>query len=176
MRSKTIFILVTLVLLGAGVFWIVHNMAKSASEARIVACLDNLYRIGQAIEKYRNLHDGEYPVTLQELYPKYLESQRSLKCFADYDNSSTIANSISYIYKKPEGTGDSKQIIARDKTRNHKGMGGYSVLYANGSVEWLSSSNVNPQPVQPPTTLPRSGAENLKWKPGLCWKRHLLSK
>src|SRR2546421_354608 len=39
----------------------------------------NIYEIKNAIDKYRNEHNGKYPDDLQSLIPKYLASEQILK-------------------------------------------------------------------------------------------------
>ncbi len=59
-------------------------------------CQQNLQEVYQAIERYRQRNNGQYPRQLNELVPRYLAEAGKLRCPAD-----TTPNPVSYRYFPP---------------------------------------------------------------------------
>ncbi len=101
------------------------------NKATILACEENLYKIGWGLTLYAKDNGGKFPETLNELVTKgYLADKKTLNCPAaarenspDYEYISGY--SIASPYEKP---------IVHDKQGNHKG--GKNVLYIDGKVSW----------------------------------------
>ena len=142
MHKKRFLLLAGFAVLCVGSWWVIHQMGKAEAKVRVVSCMTNLRCIGQAIKSYRDQNGGSYPNSLQELYPKYLEDRKRLRCLADFTATSREIGATSYLYFKPDGSTNATQIIARDKPGNHHGLNGYAVLYANGETEWVSTNTM----------------------------------
>lgn len=136
MKSKLLYACVVLFVLVLVSWLIIHQMGKAEARVRKATCHNNVQAIGRAIEGYRKEHDGNYPMTLEELYPKYLEDRRSLRCFGDFGGGAVNANISSYTYYMPESSPSPRMIIVRDKPGNHSGMNGHWNLYINGETVW----------------------------------------
>lgn len=138
MKKKYIYACAVLSVLTLISWLFIHQMGKSEARVRKTTCMNNLHLIGRAIEGYRKNHDGNYPVSLEELHPKYLEDRRSLQCCAVFGGTPTNADYLSYIYFRPETSLGHRAVIVRDKPGNHSFILGYGVLYANGETAWVN--------------------------------------
>jgi len=84
----------TLVVVASVIFLVVQQRftpATSAAESdeeqkNIEICMSHLRQIGIALNKYRQDHDGELPLALRDLYPKYASSEDIFFC----PNDSTV--------------------------------------------------------------------------------------
>jgi hypothetical protein len=133
---KIKYVLFSFLALAAWMFF--HQMGKDEARVRQTVCLNNLKLISRAIKDYRKDHGENYPLTLEELHPKYLEDRRSLRCFSVYGSTMTNAVTTSYIYFRPVSSSDPLTVIVRDKPENHSSLHGHSILYANGETVWIN--------------------------------------
>ena len=129
---------VAVVVLGAV---LLRQLGRAEEKARQCACRSNVKRIGEAIQAYRRDHAGQYPDSIHELYPQYLESLKTLVCPGDVREETSQENYTSYIYTKPHGEPEPGQIILEEREGNHhnwgKDLAGRMVLRADGRVEWV---------------------------------------
>lgn len=116
-------------------------------EKNIKTCASNLRKLGQALKQYTQEHNGRYPKSLLELFPKYIDDPAVFWCPGDKDSRrpKTIRNEsdtlVSYKYTPPEPGDDRKlwqiQIISDNSLDNHDGSG-QNVLMGDGVVVWIS--------------------------------------
>lgn len=141
-RKKSIIVtllcVVAVVVLGAV---LIRQLGRAEEKARRCACMSNVKRIREAIQAYRKDHTGQYPDSLHELCPQYLESLKTLVCPGDVREEATQEDYTSYIYTKPNGEAEPGQIILEEREGNHhnwgKDLAGRMVLRADGKVEWV---------------------------------------
>jgi hypothetical protein len=129
---------VMVVVLGA---FLLRQAGRSEEKARRAACLSNVKWIGKAITAYRDGRAGQYPQSLHELYPQYLESAKTLVCPGDRRKEMAQGTYTSYIYLRPNGETEPQQVIIEERTGNHSGWGkdlaGCTVLRGDGQVVWV---------------------------------------
>lgn len=135
MKGKILYARVVLVVLAMAAWLVICQMGKDAAKARKTVCLNNLQLIGRAITEYREDHSGNYPISLEALYPKYLVDRRSLRCFGDLNGTNTDVTS--YAYFRPEAPPSPRMVIVQDNPGNHSAMHGHWVLYGNGELAWV---------------------------------------
>lgn len=106
------------------------------SKAKILACEENIGKIGQAIRLYASEHDEKFPASLSELLQGgYIESER---CF-DCPSSPNVGTAKDPDYHYVTGytvTSPSASAILFDKEESHRE--GRHVLYVSGNIEWLA--------------------------------------
>ena len=123
-------------------------LARAREEARKANCKENLSQIGKAIYAFNQNHQGQFPSSLEALYPEYIRTFKVLRCPSTEDEPPA---QISYAYRQatPDAAADTP--IAWDKLTNHEGGG--NVLFADGSVHWFSEEDfqslVSRQPTSP---------------------------
>ncbi len=108
------------------------KQAMSAG-VQMAQCQQNMIDVYQAIERYRQRNNGQYPKSLDELTPRYLAEAGKLKCPADLTDKP-----VSYRYFKP--TKDSPETAPLLQCDHHKMMNQSVpiIVLKNGQV--LSSS------------------------------------
>jgi len=104
--------------------------------ARRVHCFGNLRRIGSALSSYHQ-DEGEYPASLQLLYPKYLDA-KDLVCPSDAVQNSEAGVYSSYLYEMPREQPGSEDIVVIEKVGIHEERGDLEavrgILYGDGTV------------------------------------------
>jgi len=103
-------------------------------EAPVIAeCETRLKTLGAALNRYEVSH-GEYPPSLESLYPEYLDSRRPFQCPADHRKLSS--GESSYSYTRPGKRVSDSAVISR--CRRHvagKGLPPFVILLRkDGSV------------------------------------------
>jgi len=110
---------------------------KIRTQAKIIACEENLRNIGLGLKLYANEHQGKFPPNMEALLENgYVEDERVFDCPA----SSHVGNAkepdyhyvTEYTIESP-----SEDEIVFDKTENHKG--GKHVLYISGDIKWIAA-------------------------------------
>ncbi len=112
------------------------SVEEPGPKSRKADCKRNLRHIGVGIVFYRNDNADEFPATLANLYPKYMEA-RTFVCPGD-ENPRTLAGDIKcsyhYVGKLLPHAPDTA-IIVYEKAGNHEG--GRHVIVADGHVKWI---------------------------------------
>lgn len=123
------------------------KQAMSAG-TQMATCQTNLQEIHAAIERYRQRSDGQYPKSLNELVPRYLEQAGTLKCPADVSGEP-----VSYKYMRPAK--DSPPTTPLLECDNHQVMNQNIpiIVLKNGQV--LGSREV-PLPSEDNTASPKN--------------------
>ena len=107
---------------------------KIRSNAKVIACKENLQDIGFALNLYASEHQGKFPSDLAELSENdYVEDERVFDC----PSSPQLGDAQEPDYHYVTGytvTSPSDTPIVFDKTANHKD--GRHVLYISGDVLW----------------------------------------
>ena len=97
------------------------------SKARILACEENLEKIGLGLKLYAVEHEGEFPASLDGLPEgNYVGNE------TDLDYHYVTGYTASY---------PSESAIVFDKIKRHKR--GKHVLYVGGEIEWLAGEPVD---------------------------------
>ncbi|MFA4981986.1 MAG: DUF1559 domain-containing protein [Candidatus Omnitrophota bacterium] len=109
------------------------HMAKA--RARKISCANNLRHISLGLHAYAADHNGAFPQTLGELYPNYIEDQKSFDCPASKSVGSPAGPDYIYVQSLTENA-PPKDPIAQDIENNHK-RGKY-ILKVDGSLEWIA--------------------------------------
>ena len=125
-----------------------------AANARM-ECRNNLRVLGEALTRYVGASGGEYPASLEDLYPLYVEERRRFVCPGDPEpvlGKSDLLLSYSYVGSK-RGDRGAQTIVAFDREATHHGGKGRNVLYADGQVRWMPEQEV--QERFPPDFLSR---------------------
>ena len=86
--KRKVMLVGTLVVVASVIFLVVQERftpATSAAESdeeqkNIEICMSHLKQIGVALNKYRQDHNGELPLSLRDLYPKYVSSEDIFFC------------------------------------------------------------------------------------------------
>lgn len=117
------------------------KQAMSAG-VQMAQCQQNMMDVYQAIERYRQRHNGQYPKDLNELTPRYLAEAGKLKCPADLSDKP-----VSYRYFKP--TKDSPETALLLQCENHRIMNQPVpiIVLKNGQV-LSSSAGGRPQEIE----------------------------
>jgi hypothetical protein len=109
--------------------------ARARTEARKAACMSNIHNIGIGLQMYQN-HHGEWPESLQDIHPEYINSTDIFRCPADEATESGDFPD-SYLYRRPSPGADVQNTpVVFDKADNHSG--GRVVLFPDKHVEFLS--------------------------------------
>lgn len=91
MTKRRVVLAGMLVMLTSVIFLVVQQTftpATSAAESdeeqkNIEICMSHLKQIGVALNKYRQDHNGELPLSLRDFYPKYVSSEDIFFCSKD---------------------------------------------------------------------------------------------
>ena len=126
-------------------------LGKAKDIAQRSVSASNMKQIGMALHIYAQDYDEQFPPTLMELYPKYINSPSVFWCPTDKDSMPTDINNnkmdainsvrISYQYNSGYNIPSSSDIpLVWDNgcggsLDNHKKGG--NVLYLDGHVQWL---------------------------------------
>lgn len=70
-------------------------------------CKVHIFLIREALKKYIKDHNGEFPNTLEELFPDYIKDPYILHCPIDFNTNRLV----SYLYTKPHKTDPENKII-----------------------------------------------------------------
>ncbi len=129
------------------VAFLVPVLSRAKGPARRVRCMSNLKSIGLAITFYTDENEDVYPADLESIVDDYLVERTLLKC-----PSARSSRDCDYFYSPPpktkEGVYELRSIIACDFKDNHDGES-RSVLFAVGSVRWLSEEDFQQELQQP---------------------------
>jgi type II secretory pathway pseudopilin PulG len=106
------------------------SLSRAREESRTKSCSNNLSQIGKAIFTFTESHNDEFPATLMDLYPTYLDSLNVFQC----PSTEREPGRIDYVYVKPDASAPSNTPVAWDKPGNHEG--GRNVLCVDGHVRW----------------------------------------
>ena len=81
---------------------------RSFQQSKLMAeCSANLGQLTQPLNRYAADHNGSYPATLAELYPKYVSDQKMLQC----PTSGQKGAVCSYDYTRPAPTAPGNTIV-----------------------------------------------------------------
>ena len=108
------------------------RMARERANA--IKCADNLRKISLALHLYAADHNDSFPAKLAELYPNYVDDEKTFDCPATKAPDSPAETDYAYTAGLTEASGP-KDIIVRDLDGNH-GRFGKNVLKVDGSVGW----------------------------------------
>ena len=144
-------ILVGIVMAGIWAAMLIPALSRARAEAQKAACMSNLNQIGIAITMYRRENAQQWPDSLEDLHPDYIQSREVFRCPAtDRDAHDGPGH---YIYQKPSGTQDLWETpIVFDAPNNHEG--GRCVLFGDAHVEWQSDSQPTLVPSEPLKNFP----------------------
>jgi len=112
------------------------HIAKERKER--INCQNNLMKISLGLHSYAAEHDGAFPATLGDLYPNYVEDDRSFDCPATRNKGTKDRPDYMYNAGFTELSGP-KEVVVQDIDGNHK-KAGKNILRINGSVEWIGRS------------------------------------
>ncbi len=96
LRTTTVGCLLLLVFGFLISMWIFNRLMKVPAYRDYKVCAEHVVEIGKAIDRY-HLRTGEYPSSLEKLYPSFLEKRDVLHCPRDNNPRDTI----SYQYTPP---------------------------------------------------------------------------
>lgn len=134
--------LVVIVCIAAG--RILNERGTEQERIRRAGCRFNLEQIHSALQGYRDDHAGQYPITLNELFPNYLARREHLICNSDRTTTPADAEYLSYLYTPPVLITSADFVVVQDKHGNHtlRGvlLGGRNALYASGWIAWIDES------------------------------------
>ncbi len=74
-KRKWLRISLILILVALGIMVVAPNFIRCSCRGTLTGCKSNLKNIGTALEMYSTDHDGNYPGSLDELYPEYLRRE-----------------------------------------------------------------------------------------------------
>ena len=109
-------------------------------------CRANLKKIKDAIESYQEDHKDQYPQTLSDLYPDYIENSSVFWCPGDSDSKKPAKIEspedalISYSYNPPRPDSPQKLwelILVTDNAYENHGGAGKNILMGDGMVHWI---------------------------------------
>ena len=106
--------------------------------AHIVNCGNNLRKMSLGLHRYAADHNGSFPASLMELYPDYVEDEKTFNCPAN----KTVGTKQKPNYVYTTGFNESsplKTVIVQDQDGNHKRRG-KNILRINGSVERVNTA------------------------------------
>lgn len=142
MKKTRAFTLVEL-LVAAGIFLVILAvltpfMRMVRKDALRVKCAENMMKISLGLHSYAADHDELFPKTLGELYPKYIDSQKTFNCPASKTAGTPEKSDYEYRSGLTEVSGP-KEIIVQDSEGNHKNNG-KNVLHVDGTIEWIKAA------------------------------------
>ncbi len=127
-----------------------YFLSSLSGVAMHVTCSANLRQIGLAINGYAEDYDGEFPPSLRELYPDYVNNPKLFSCVTkrckytgDFVSGKVSERSSSYVYLPGRFIalpGDF--ILAYDKPENHDGDG-INAVFVDGHVAWRKMDTAN---------------------------------
>lgn len=103
--------------------------------ARRLDCANDLRRISLGIHTYARDHNGAFPRSLGELYPRYLADAKAFNCPESRHIGTPEDPDYDYIAGLNERSAP-KTSVVREKDRNHRY--GENILTVDGSVYWRS--------------------------------------
>ena len=106
--------------------------------AHIVNCGNNLRKISLGLHRYAADHNGSFPASLMDLYPDYVEDEKTFNCPANKTLGTKNVPNYAYITGLDESS-PLKAVIVQDQDGNHKRRG-KNILRINGSVEHISTA------------------------------------
>ncbi len=124
-----------------------QRVSASAMRAN---CQSNLRQIGLAINGYAEDFGQDFPPSLAELYPDYVNNARLYKCPADSSASCAdfaahraTEKSSSYVYlpgRFAAAPGDF--VLAYDRSKDHHVGAGINAVFVDGHVEWVPAAKM----------------------------------
>jgi prepilin-type N-terminal cleavage/methylation domain-containing protein len=110
------------------------------NKAKIIACEENLEKIGLGLRLYASEHQEKFPPNLGELIEDgYVESERSFDCPSS-QRAGTAGDPDYHYVTGYTVSSPSESVLIFDKAENHKE--GKHVLYINGDIEWQAQGAV----------------------------------
>ena len=113
-------------------------------------CQSNLRQIGLAINGYSEDYDQDFPPSLAELWPDYVNNAKLFKCPAtadtgwqDFVAGKATEKSSSYVYlpgRFAAAPGDF--VLAYDRSKDHHVDAGINAVFVDGHVEWVSAAKM----------------------------------
>ena len=122
-------------LLMAGALAPFVSMARERSQR--FYCADNLRKISLGLHAYAADNNESFPASLEQLYPKYVDSRKILDCPAVGTRAGKDKTGYRYILGLTEAA-PPKEIIVEDLNGNHKADSG-NILRVDGSIEWAKA-------------------------------------
>lgn len=108
------------------------NMARARSMR--FYCANNLRQLSLGLHSYAAEHKDAFPETLEELYPRYVDSEKYFDCPASKQVGTKTRPDYVYIGGLNESASP-KEIIVEDIDGNHAKRG-RNILKVDGSIEW----------------------------------------
>jgi len=158
LRAACITCLVLVLLFAALTFYTFSILRKhpavrrSISEVKAISqCVNQLIEINGALKRYES-RTGNYPESLDKLYPRFLEDRSALHCPSDLSPKSQI----SYEYFMPKKGSPGKTLVLR--CTHHRIFEKQEPItikvYLNGSVETIGPTVSSLKNIRP--ALPRN--------------------
>ena len=154
--TKKIVLIVLACVVGLGVIAcgcmasiLLPSLNRAREQANRVKCASNLRQIGQGVQMYANMYNGEFPDTIDKLITKQDMSTDVFVCPSSADNPAGGANAqaqaanlltaghLSYVYvgKGMNWKAPSAAVVAYEPLSHH--TQGINVLYADGHVSFV---------------------------------------
>lgn len=106
------------------------------NKARIIACRENLQKIGLGLKLYTSEHREKFPTGLGELVEgSYIWSEKCLDCPQSPHTGDAKDPDYHYVTGYTLASSSETEIVF-DKAENHKQ--GKHVLYLSGDIKWLA--------------------------------------
>lgn len=124
-----------------------QELVERRARQRMVACQDNMKKLGAVLGRWLREWDGRYPLNLEMLYPEWLSDLRVLTC--PEEEPHTICHEFVYSgemrpaeeeFASPEAAAEYYATTPVIVEIGEPHFGGHNVLYMDGHVDWHPAS------------------------------------
>jgi hypothetical protein len=113
------------------------NTVDTSQDRTISSCVNNLKQIGIGCRMYANAHNGQFPDTIEALFPQYITDESLFRCPGRNSTSATTGSSDYEIIPGMTEKSPAKAILIQEKSTGNHTIAGRNVLHVDGSVEFI---------------------------------------
>ena len=109
----------------------------TSQDPTIASCGSHLKELAIGCKMYAREHGGQFPDTLEALFPQYITYEGPFRCPGRNSTSGTTGSSDYEIIPGMTEKSSAKAILIQEKSTGNHSIAGRNVLHVDGSVEFI---------------------------------------
>lgn len=113
------------------------STTDTSQDSTIASCGSNLKELAIGCKMYARERGGQFPDTIEALFPQYITYEGPFRCPGRNSTSATTGRSDYEIIPGMTEKSPAKEILIREKSTGNHAIAGRNILHVDGSVEFI---------------------------------------